>query len=123
MWSRPPPPTSAFRASSTLQQRQVESRRVLKAHPHHVPVLVEPVDDRAPAIDKKKFLVPRDFTAAQLAFAVRRRMRMGATQALFLHCDGCLLTGETVLGGLCDAHRNEDGFLYVHYALENAFGG
>lgn len=113
----------SFRKRLPLEQRKVECRRVLLRHPGYVPAILERGNDDAPRIDREKFLLPRDLTAAQLHFVVRRRLKMGPSEALFLLCHGCTLGGnDYTVGQLHETRRDEDGFLYICYTLEHTFG-
>jgi hypothetical protein len=117
-----PPP---FRARHSRIERAHASERARKHHPGHVPAILVRGGRDAPQIDKEKFLLPHDLTGAQLQYVVRRRLRsMPADRALFLMCDDVLVPATTTARELDAAHRDpDDGFLYVTYALENAFGG
>ena len=77
-----------------------------------------------PKIDRRKYIVPSDMTAAQFVYVIRKRLRFRPTEALFLFVgsSGTILSGEVALSSLCDRHVDEDGFLYVKYDIENTFG-
>ena len=112
-----------FRERLTPAQRAAECARVLARRPTYVPAILVRGDHAAPAVDREKYLLPPDLTAAQLHYIVRRRLRMDAREALFLLCGRRRVGGETTVRQLQDAHRDtEDGFLYVTYTLEHAFG-
>jgi GABA(A) receptor-associated protein len=112
-----------FRARLTPEQRRAECERVSARRSGYVPTIVERGDRTAPRIDKEKFLIPVDLTGSQLHFVVRRRLRMEKSEALFLLCEGALVGPHTTVGELYARHRSaEDGFLYVTYTLEHAFG-
>lgn len=95
------------------------------ADPDRVPCVVEPSSDREPLIDKRKFVVPIDLSASNLLHVVRKRVRLGAGTALFLFTDSqCLVPMSSSAGALYHEYKNkDDNFLYLRYALENAFGG
>jgi GABA(A) receptor-associated protein len=109
-----------FRRRLTLDQRRHEFARV--QHYERVPLILERGSRETPAIDKEKFLVPRDLTVGQLTFVVRKRLKLDATRTIFLLVSNQLLTSTTTIASVYDRHRNEDGFLYVTYTFENAFG-
>jgi len=113
-----------FRERLTLAERRAECERVRRRHPRHVAVILEPGARDAPPIDKQKFLVPEELTLAHLAFAARRRLELRPEQALFLHAEGgALLDAAAPVRALRERRTAEDGFVYVTYSLENAFGG
>ena len=112
-----------FRSRLTPEQRRAECDRVTTRRPGFVPTIVERGDRNAPRIDKEKFLIPLELTGNQLQFVVRRRLCMDKSEALFLMCDNSLVGPNTTAQELYAKHRNpEDGFLYVTYTLEHAFG-
>ena len=109
-----------FRRRLTLDQRRHEFAGVQQSE--RVPQNVHGGSRETPAIDKEKFLVPRDLTVGQLTFVVRKRLKLDATRTIFLLVSNQLLTSTTTIASIYDRHRDEDGFLYVTYTFENAFG-
>lgn len=114
-----------FRTRLTQEQRAREFTRVTTRHPEHVPTILERGDPAAPRLDREKFLLPPNLTVAQLVYVVRRRLRMGSDEALFLVCGkGTVVGGPTTVRELSLRFSDpSDGFLYVRYTLEHAFGG
>ena len=113
---------------TTVEERKRESERIRAKYPNRIPVIVER-DTRSDVsdIDRCKFLVPNDLTVGQLTFVIRKRIKLGATDALFCFVVGSdsVTTLPPTGGMLSDVyknHQNEDGFLYVRYASENTFG-
>jgi hypothetical protein len=118
-----PVPMLPFRTRLTLEQRRREYQLITMKRPELVPIIVERDGRDAPRMDKEKFLVPDDLTAAQFAFVLRRRLHMTSSEALFLLCNGLPLSGDTTLSQVrARTVQSDDGFLYVSYSLENAFG-
>lgn len=96
---------------------------MLNRYSHRVPIIIEPRGTTTPVIDKRKYMAPRDLTASQLFFVVRRRLNMRADQALFFFLDNkTLVTPSTTVYDLYSRYADDDGFLYLTYCLENAFG-
>lgn len=123
---KPPPPCDAnlpYRERMPLVLRATACERARRQHPEHVPAILVRRSKDAPPLDREKFLLPRTLTGAQLHYIVRRRLRMEGEQALFLLCGDRLVPATATVRELEVAHRDpDDGFLYVTYALENAFG-
>ena len=111
-----------FRTRLTFEQRRRENERITSAHRGRVPVIAEAGSRDTPRSDKEKFLVPEDLTAAQLTFVLRRRMRLDASQSLFLLVDGALVHAHATVRELHRKHAEADGFLYATYTTENTFG-
>ena len=113
-----------YRETTPLETRRNDQRRVAEAYPARVACIVEPLGEAEPPIDKIKFVVPRDLLASHLRVVVRRRVHLDASSALFLLLDGGTLPAMTeTVGALHRKHADaEDGFLYLKFARENAFG-
>lgn len=109
-----------FRKRVSLEKRKEEYERIRKTRPSHVPVVAERGTDQTPLLDKEKYLVPYGLTAGQFAYVLRRRLKMNPSEGLFLLCEGRALTGNTILSSIKPS--NDDGFMYVVYTIENAFG-
>ncbi len=76
--------------------------------------------DIAP-IDKKKYLVPADLTVGQMAFVVRKRIKLTPEKAIFLFVNNVLPPTNALMSVVYDEYKDEDGFLYVVYASEVPF--
>lgn len=122
------PPRPPFRERLTLSQRKEEYARIRMRKPLHTPIIAVRGRGQVPPLDKDKYLVPEALTCAQFSYVLRRRLRLEPAQALFLLlCDGAdratAPPGNALLSALHSRHADADGFLYVTYTLENAFGG
>ena len=110
----------SFQTRFTLKERRQEIQRIRQAHPNRVAVIVEAGNMSAPALDRHKFLVPKDITVGQFLSVIRKRMTIDATQSIFLfQTNQTLLSPQTVV---CQIPQDEDGFIYIRYSLENTFG-
>lgn len=113
-----------YRETRTFQERLDESRSMLSRYVGRVPLVIEPSEPSIPQIDKRKFMVPRDLSTSQLAYIVRRRLNLSPREALFFFYQNRsrLMWGSQEIGPIYDAHKADDNFLYLNYAMENAFG-
>ena len=76
-----------------------------------------------PSIDKVKYLVPQELTVSQLATIVRNRLSLSQTQSLFLFTgSGQLLQLSMSVQQAHALNTDPDGFLYVTYSSQEAFG-
>ena len=76
-----------------------------------------------PGIDKVKYLVPQELTVSQLATIVRNRLSLCQTQSLFLFTScGQMLQLSMSVEEAHRLHTDPDGFLYVTYSSQEAFG-
>ena len=115
---------SEFKRTHTLNSRVQESYRILMKYPDRIPVICEksPQHNDLPSIDKKKFLVPCDFTIAQFTFVVRQRIKLRPNEAIFLFVNDQFVSGASTFGDIYNHYKDYDGFLYIQYNKENTFG-
>ena len=96
---------------------------MLNRYRERVPVIIEPKGKNAPPIDKRKYMAPRDLNLAQLVYVVRKRLSLRGDQSLFFfYNNNTLVLPSSSIGEVYNTHRDDDGFLYIGYSLENAFG-
>ena len=49
-------------------------------------------------------------------------MHLQPEKALFLFMNGIILPASSMLGNLYEYYKENDGFIYINYTLENTFG-
>lgn len=107
----------------TFEERKEESSKIMLKYPDRIPVICRKTPQSKLAIlDKYKYLVPMDLTATQFLYIIRRRLRLGSEQALFLFINNNIASATNTISELYDEHKDKDGFLYVSYTEENVFG-
>ena len=114
-----------FKQSFDFTSRRDESRRICAKYPGRVPVVVERSRSSVslPQIDKPKFLAPNELTVGQFLFVVKKRLQCSSEQAMYLLAnDTTLMNASSSMCTVFEQYRDEDGFLYVAYAIENTFG-
>ena len=114
-----------FQNKYTFEQRLKESTNIKKKYPGKIPVIIQRTQKAltdVPNIGKKKFLVPEDLEFCNLLFIVRKRLNLGTEKALYMFVNDKLIPSSKILNTIYDEEKNEDGFLYVHYASESTFG-
>lgn len=68
-------------------------------------------------------MLPYDLKASQFVYILRKRLKMLPSDALFVMCGNRMLVASEEMGRVFANHRDkDDGFLYVTYTCENAFG-
>ncbi len=76
-----------------------------------------------PDIDKKKFLAPADITVAKFVSEIRKHIKLGRQESLFVFVEGNVMPQpNATMSQVYAQHRDEDGFLYIVFSSENAFG-
>ena len=112
-----------FKNKLTFEKRKQESTNISKKYPGRIPIIVQKhCDSKLPEVDKCKYLVPKDMTMGQFLFVVRKRVKLGPEQALFITVNGTLVSSVKTIGDISCDLSDEDGFLYVIYTNENTFG-
>jgi len=113
-----------FHERYTFEQRATEAARIHHKFPGRVPCIVQKAKNSktVPTIDKEKFLVPADLTLGQFVFVIRKRIELGSEKALFVFVGNSLPTTGTLMRELYLKHADPDGFLYLMYCGESAFG-
>lgn len=98
--------------------------QLLIKYPNRVPVLVQKSVHckTVPDIDKKKYLVPDDYTLGQFVYTLRKRMNLKSSVAIFVFVDNLLpATSDTMLH-LYTRYKSSDNMLHITYSGENTFG-
>ena len=106
-----------------LLLRRTESNRLRQRYRRCVPVVfmhAESCTEDWPG--RVKFVVPDTLTMSQLSFALRKHINVKPETALFVFAGPILPVGSEILASVDEKHKNTDGFLYLNYSGENAFG-
>ena len=114
-----------FETDIPFDKRLAESTSIQKKYPTRLLVICEKHVSctTLPSMDKRKFLVPRDLTFGQFMYVVRRRIRLDKDKAIFLTLrDGTMPASSSLLVDIASRHKHDDGFFYIFYTAENAFG-
>lgn len=117
-----------FQRNRTLRQRKEESTRIMREHPDRLPIVAERYKRLSrynidiPDLDKTKFLIPYDLNIGQLIYVIRKRIKLSPEKGMFVFINGNLPATSELISNVYNEHKNEDGFLYVHYTGENVFG-
>jgi GABA(A) receptor-associated protein len=112
--------------SKSLEERKMESQRILSKYYDRIPIIVDKSESRnniLPDIDKHKYLVPNDLTIGQFQHVIRKRIKLEPSVALFIFVNKNIIPPSTeFVSVIYDEYKSEDGFLYICYATENTFG-
>ena len=114
---------TTFKYKFPLKKRTDESTRIRKKYPDRVPVIVEKAESSdIDNIDKKKYLVPADLTFGQFVYFVRERIKLEPEKAIFWFINNTLPPTASLMSQVYKEHKDTDGFLYIVYSDESAFG-
>jgi GABA(A) receptor-associated protein len=113
-----------FKTKHSLSERLDETTRILVKYPDRIPIICEknPKSKETPEIDKNKYLVPYDLSVGQFMYVVRKRLALPPEKALFFFIGGTIPSSSSLLNNIYYQSKDEDGFLYIQYSLENTFG-
>jgi GABA(A) receptor-associated protein len=111
-----------FKRSASLEVRKQECNRIMNKYPDRRPIICEKLTANEPVLPKNKFLVPHDLTLGQFIYVLRKNLKLDPAQALFIFINEKIATNSSLIGSLYDENKDEDGFLYIVYSLENTFG-
>ena len=106
-----------FMKKNILSKRKKDSQNLLKNNPNCIPVIIEKkLDSNLEKCDKTNFLIPKEFSAEQLIFLLRKRLDLTKEQNLYLTSNENLINGEIKFYEIYSKFKNEDGFLYISYS-------
>ena len=111
---------SPFKMEWSLQARARESKHMVARHPDRVPIVVERGPERdVPELPKSKLLLPNTLTVAQALRIIRTKAGLGHDSKLQLFVrGGRRLDHHLVLAAVHARERDEDGFLYCTYCID-----
>ena len=101
-----------------------ESSEIRTRYRDRVPLILEKREKSdVPEVDKSKFLLPGELLVSHLLNVIRKRMSLPPEKALFIFCaNGTIPQTNTSMGKLYEDNKDEDGFLYIEYSGDDAFG-
>ncbi|CAK0777688.1 hypothetical protein CVIRNUC_004518 [Coccomyxa viridis] len=106
-----------------LEQIVEEGCRMLRKHPDKIPCVIEPGSPETPAMDRRKWLFPRDVTVGGLLTVIRRHTILKPDQAVFVFIGNTLPKSSDSMEDVYDTHRHRDtGLLFIQYSLERTYG-
>ena len=113
-----------FKNRYSFKARKAESEKMRRLYPNKIPVICEknPKDKDLPSSKRKKYLISKDITCGQFMSIMRSRVNLGPEKAMFLFIDNIIPGPTSNLSELFIRYKDPDGFLYIVYTGENAFG-
>tara|TARA_B100001063_G_scaffold237435_1_gene258360 strand:+ start:158 stop:502 length:345 start_codon:yes stop_codon:yes gene_type:complete len=112
-----------FKNDYSFDDRCDESKRILTKFSQRIPIICEKnKKSKLLDIDKKKYLIPNDFTVGQFMYVIRKRLLLKPDKAIFIFINGIIPSSSSTMMNIYDMHKDSDGFLYVTYDDENVFG-
>jgi hypothetical protein len=107
----------------SFEQRVKHVDRLHLRYPSRIPVIMLPIDNKQPKIQKTKYLVPDALTMSEFVFIIKKYIQISKEDALFIFTEsGTILAGSTLMAEIYKQYMDQDKFLYLFYSLENTFG-
>lgn len=120
--------TIKFKEDFDFQKRKKEFEKINSKYPDRIPIIVHKsheADSKVPDLDKFKFLLYSDMTVGNLVSIIRKRISLEPSHAIFIYVHDTNFVPPTAspINTIYDEFKEDDGFLYINYTGENAFGG
>ena len=102
-----------------------ELANILKKHPGKIPLYITKANNSTtpiPDIKKHKFLVPEEFTMANIQHTIRLWLKLKPEEAIFLFINNSIPPHGVSMIELYQRYMSRDGLLRITYTSENTFG-
>lgn len=114
----------SFKKEHTFDERQKQYDYIINKYPDKIPIICEKnynIKD-IPDIDKNKYLVSANITIGQFIYIIRKRIKINETQTLYFFINNTIPSSNQLLYQIYNMYKDQDGFLYITYTLEDTFG-
>jgi GABA(A) receptor-associated protein len=106
-----------------IEKKQREVHILTSRYPSKLAVIVHTKNKQAPLLKKCKFLVDRQITISEFMHIIRKYMDLQQNESIFLFTESNTIPpSSSNFDVLYKEHKNQDGFLYLEYSVENTFG-
>jgi len=101
--------------------RKQTSLKLMKTNPGYLPVCIRHNSDTTQP--QLNFMVPGDGSIGNILRHVRAKLKISASESIFLYCGNSVLPIQQSIAELYQRHHDStDLRLYLFYAKENTFG-
>uniref|UniRef100_A0A914Q9A5 Autophagy-related protein n=1 Tax=Panagrolaimus davidi TaxID=227884 RepID=A0A914Q9A5_9BILA len=114
-----------YREKLSFCCRKSESASITSKFDDKIPVIIERFrnEKRLPELDRCQFAVPKFATVGQLQHLIKQRLGDFQRMAVYVVVANRELPSLTTkLSDLYTKYRDDDGFLYITFSSEDAFG-
>lgn len=112
-----------YKNTHSLEKRKNEANNIIKMYPGNIPIILEnKPDQNLPVLNKKKYLIPGEFTIGQFLFFIRKNMNIEKDKAVFLITNNTLPVNTSTIDNIYKIHKDDDGFLYFLLCKESVYG-
>lgn len=112
-----------FQSRYSFDHRKQICTQIREKYPHLIPIIIESHQPTSPFLFKK-FLIHKDETIASLLKELRKIVQISSEMGIYIFVgrDQFIPNPYHELKDLYIKHKDPDGFLYITYMRENAFG-
>jgi len=114
-----------FKKRVSIEERKSESKRVKDDYPSKIPVYLSKgkLNRTMEEYKRKKFLVAENMKLVVFMSTVRKNYKLDSNRTLYIMVnDKDIIDTSLEFSALYHKYKDEDGFLYLSYYEENAFG-
>ena len=106
-----------------FDERLKEATDMIKKHPDKIPIIVEQIKkNKAPVLDRNKFMCPNDINIGQFILILRNRLELNSAESIFIFINGKTLANNTNMYDVYRNYKDTDQFLKIKYSFESSFG-
>ena len=117
------PSEFSYKSKYTLDERLAKSKKISANHPNSVPTILEYYDNRTNSNKYlHTFVCEKKMKFLELNRVIRDRVDISKADSLQYRVGNKHIHMDITLGALQYEHKDEDGFLYVVYNLQQTFG-
>ncbi|KAK6589489.1 hypothetical protein RS030_203089 [Cryptosporidium xiaoi] len=119
-----------------FDKRAAEALSIRAKYPNRIPVICEKSSKcDLPEIEKKKFLVPMNMLVGEFKYIIHKHITQSTTtqgnglkipttyeKTIYLFVNNTIPKAGSLMQEVYEQYVSDDGFLYLQYGSENAFG-
>jgi len=111
-----------FKRKYSFGKRLCDSKILITNYPNRCPVICENIFHTKTSA-KTKYLVSLDVTFGEFIYTVRKQLQLSKNTALFFFINNSIMPPlNSLFSTLYDSYKESDGFLYITFTHEDAFG-
>lgn len=107
-----------------FDKRFKESTYMMNKHSNSVCCIIDKLENckNINELKKNKFIIPKDLLISQLIYIIKKRIVIDSRMSVFIYINNIIPMSNLKIGEVYKNYKDDDGFLYIKYAIENTFG-
>jgi GABA(A) receptor-associated protein len=107
----------------SFEYRIQKSKEELCKKPECIPIICENLSNNTTFKKiNSKYLVSKESKLCDFNFYIRKQLGLNSSENIFLFVNKKIYLQNTLMKDIYDESKDEDGFLYINYDIENTFG-